>query len=372
MSKREATRRIQIRLAGIGRVAKASGATTTRDYEARVGCLRRLYKQGEHQLLRDLKDGKFTVTELYAADLEKRLATLKGDRARLAQPLWATVDAWIPKPRPTKRRAKPVSIKRYKVAFTQLKTKAADMLPDTATVADIAPSDPDAPIRGQVDWAELDERWGGSGADWNHVRRAVSKFLSDTLGDIHHPFRRQVVEAIPIRPEPPRLVDLPVDLFWKIVRQAPEYVQPAFVFLAATSMDTGEYLATTETDLLPLSRPPAIRARGTKTDARDAVLRVHPDLWTWIQRAVPAPVQYKWLRTHWKRALAAAGADTSLRLKDLRHVGAQWAVEEGVPLVKIQKQLRHTNSRTTEIYADQIARGEVGMAVGNHMLRMMA
>ena len=66
-----------------------------------------------------------------------------------------------------------------------------------------------------------------------------------------------------------------------------------------------------------------------------------------LHGAVPSPLQYGWLRKYWKRALVEVEADSDLRLHDLRHCCAQWAVEEGVPEAKIQAQLRHTNPAMT-------------------------
>lgn len=61
---------------------------------------------------------------------------------------------------------------------------------------------------------------------------------------------------------------------------------------------TWEYLAHTEADLMPATC--SVRIHGTKTAASNATVRVSPKLWPWIRAAVPAPVAYKWLRTHWK------------------------------------------------------------------------
>ena len=87
---------------------------------------------------------------------------------------------------------------------------------------------------------------------------------------------------------------------------------------------------------------------------------------------MPSQVRYKWLCEHFKRALAAAEADTDTRLKDLRHLSAQWATDEGVAEAKVQVFMRHTNPNTTRRYSKQKDRGEVASAVADVMLRESA
>ena len=60
------------------------------------------------------------------------------------------------------------------------------------------------------------------------------------------------------------------------------------------------------------------------------------DLWPWIERAIPSPVQYKWLREHFKRAAREVGLP-DLRLHDLRHCFGQWATDAGLPEAKVHR-----------------------------------
>lgn len=139
-------------------------------------------------------------------------------------------------------------------------------------------------------------------------------------GDVH-PVRRAIVRAIPKRVAHARVPDLPPALFWRVVQAAPEYVRAAYVTLAATGLRVGEYLVLTRDHLLP--HMCSVNVPGTKTAGSAAVLRVDARLWPGVLAAVPAPVRYKWLRVHWKRALVAAEAALDLRLHDLRHCTGQ-------------------------------------------------
>ena len=164
---------------GVGRIARASGATTTKGFNARNNMLTRLYDMGRLDILRAIKDCDVTITEAYAADRENRLNSLVGLERALSTNLWTAVDGWVPvsaEAQPTRRR--------YKVSFGQLKRRwPLEGDKDQATVNSLA----------DIDWSKLKRSWPASGSDWNHLRRAVSKFLTDKLGDVHHPFRRAVM-----------------------------------------------------------------------------------------------------------------------------------------------------------------------------------
>src|SRR2546425_10677913 len=84
---------------GVGRIAVASGATTGEGFQKRNALLTRLYDHGRLDLLRAIKAGTYTTTEVYAAERDDpTLASLTGERAILSRPLWATVESWAGRP----------------------------------------------------------------------------------------------------------------------------------------------------------------------------------------------------------------------------------------------------------------------------------
>jgi integrase len=200
------------------------------------------------------------------------------------------------------------------------------------------------------------------------LRQAVSHFLTIHLGDLYHPLRRSVVsvQAFPKRVEMERVPDLDLTTFWRVVGRAPEHVRPAFVALVVLGLRTGEYFRLREHHLHPLTKQ--VSVPGTKTAGSAAVLRVAAELWPWITAAVPAPVAYTWLRKYWKRALKAAGADTTLRLHDLRHLTAQVLVNAGQTEASVQTTMRHATPSMTRRYARQKDRGENAAALARAML----
>ncbi|HXL33681.1 MAG TPA: tyrosine-type recombinase/integrase [Gemmatimonadales bacterium] len=351
----------------VGRIAVASGATTKDEFKKRNGLLTRLYDHGRLDLLRAIKAGTYTVTEVYATERDDpTLARLTGERAILAQPLWAAVETWMGRPLWGKAAedwdgAEPgPTRKRYGVSFKALRARAG--LADTATIDAL----------GALDWKALKATWPNAGADWNHLRRAVSHFLADQLGDVQHPFRRALFQKQPGSPprfpkgaEVERVPDLDVPTFWRIVHQTPEFVRPAFVTIAYLGLRVGEFLRLTDTDLLPATKQ--VRIPGTKTEASAATLPVADAMWPWITRAIPSPLGYKWLREYWVRARTAAGAG-DVRIHDLRHFPAQLLVNAGRSEASVQSTMRHATPGMTRRYAKQRDRGENAQALAEVML----
>jgi hypothetical protein len=93
---------------GVGRIVRASGATTRREFEKRDAFLTRLHEKGRDDLLGAIKAGTYTISEVYAAYVADERLLDFGANAVLKQPLWATVDAWIPRSAPRARVAHPV------------------------------------------------------------------------------------------------------------------------------------------------------------------------------------------------------------------------------------------------------------------------
>ena len=110
----------------------------------------------------------------------------------------------------------------------------------------------------------------------------------------------------------------------------------------------------------------SISVPGTKTTASAEDAAVHPELWPFIEAAVPSPLRYKALRQHWKAATRAAGVD--VRIHDLRHCFGQWAVNAGVAEAIVQTALRHKTASMTGIYTRQ-REGRSREAVGKVLLK---
>ncbi|MGH9896433.1 MAG: hypothetical protein ACREA0_31440, partial [bacterium] len=224
---------------------------------------------------------------------------------------------------------------------------------------------PDARVKDleSVDWRQLRGLWDGSPADWNHMARAVSGFLTRLLGDIYHPERRAIVKRIPREKETKRRPSFPGNLFWQIVDKTPEHARPCYVILGATGMRTGEFLAAEAEGLHP-----EICAIDTTGKTGPKRYLIAPDFWPWVEVGIPSPLRYGWMRRYYKRAVEALGYP-DLRLHDLRHLFAQIAKQEGIPTADTQSALGQATPGITRDYEMEDVKGAVAKAVGRGLRR---
>lgn len=328
----------------IGRINLVSGATTRAEHRKRDAMLTELYDTGRLELLRAIKRCDLTINEVFSAQRAGRLGFVAND-VKLKRNLWDALDTW----EPTSALA---AASRVRNATSIRALRRSNVLGPGATIGDL----------GAVDWAALRARWPTGPTGWNHVRRTVSRFLTMTLQDKWHPFRRAVMGLYPVATEPPAKVpDLPVKVFWAIVRRTPEWLWPSYVTLAATAMRPGEYVRCVATDLLPDTM--AVNVPGTKTAASAATVRVDEKLWPWVAGAIPCPVSQGVLAHHWKVACRDAG-HPELTLYSLRHAYAQWLADAGQPEARIQHGLRHRTASMTRRYTAMVDKGELARTVG--------
>ena len=199
---------------GVGRITRSSRTSNGKVFQHRDGILTKLAESGQIEALRAFRDGRLTIEQLVDADREQRLKTsdLLG-LLTIQQPLWKAIENTLPRMGTSE-----ATRKRYEVSFDSLRRKAVASLSDRAVVGDL----------GRLSWGELRKEWGRSSADWNHLRRAVSAFLSMLMGDKYHPFRRAVVKRIPIAPEVERVPDVTPEVFWTIMDHVPEHYKGLF------------------------------------------------------------------------------------------------------------------------------------------------
>lgn len=312
----------------------------TSDLDARtfarcVTVVDKLIADAQVDVLRAVQEGRVSLPELVDLDRRGQLAGASIlTNAVLARPLWKE---WERFEQAGSR--SPKSTLRYATTRRMLQRRAPEWFTPDMTILQLR----------AVPWAELAARWrkDRSGSDWNHVRRGVSHFLTVTLGDKFHPFRREIVARIPLQRERVRVPDLTPSVFWSIVSRIREDVRPAFVTLVSTGLRVGEYLRLQETDLRPLTRRLVVGTEG-KTGAR--VVPVAEELWPWIAAGVPSPLGYRRLWQHWHDAVKAEGAG-NITIHDLRHSAAQWAHDAGVPLAMVKSLLGHSTIAMTERYA---------------------
>lgn len=330
---------------GVGRINLSSGTTKATLFRRLNSMLTDLHEHGYIDILKAIKDQRLTLQEVYQAKRAERLSYVLADML-LDRPLRASVDEWVPVSARTSS-----SRERYRVSWSGLLERAA--LPDDARVADLA----------EVDWRALHEDWPNSEADWNRMRAAVSRFLTMHLGDQYHPFRREIMAAMPRGREPRgRVPDVTPALLWSLLEHVREDARPAFVVLAATGLRIrSEYLRLEDHHLLPHTRGIQVPEEA-KTEGSSEIIRCGETTWGWVCQAVPEELSYRQLYRAFKRAARTVG-QPDLTPHDLRHLHGMLLSDAGVSEARIQSSLRHADPDMTRRYTMQRDRGEAADVV---------
>lgn len=359
---------LQERFKNVGEIRRSLGTSSLTEFNNRRALLRKLEKRERYDLLRAFRDRAMSIEELVEADAEERLGATMADTL-LRSNLWDSVEKALPKIRKSD-----ATVGRYAQSFKALQVKGRKWLPESARVSDLA----------NVSWDDLAGQWGGSGADWMHMKRAISKVVGVILGDKYHPFVRKLRQGIPnkrVTKRRPRIT--PAD-FVAIVSTAPAKAQLSYWALVITGMrDRAEYLRCRPEHLD--HRTHTIEIPRSKNEQSEAPIMVSPKLWPMVVAAVPSPLGYLWLSYHWRRACVAAGfghyepndrTKSKLRyvgptLHDLRHAHGQWAIDAGVEEARVQSSLRHQNPGQTRDYVIYNASGEVSEALATVITKAM-
>lgn len=336
--------RLQVTVAGPKRAAIAAEAV-----------IDKLIADAQIDALRALIAGDITLAQLVDLDRQSRLSG-SGVLAAVAlnAPLWPTLDRLFGDHTGRGGRTR----QRYHVSARALREKATRWLPAAARVEDLR----------RVPWTTLHDGWDRSSADWNHLRRMLSRTLTLLVGK-QHPARYELLAPIPRASEQEREPNITPAAFWRIVQATREDVRASFVTLALSGMRVGEYLACTPAHL----EPPRdgddvglIRVPGTKTTGSAARVAVAASHWHYVAAAIPAPLRYKRLRAVWLAACEATG-HADLHLHDLRHLSGQLASDAGLADSRIQPHLRHATAAMTRRYSKRHDKRAVADAIANQL-----
>jgi hypothetical protein len=373
----------------VGRIRNSSGIVvidrkTQKQFDSRDAVLTALYDNGQITTLRAFRDGHVSIEQLVEQAREKGLgrSDLLSDLKR-KEFLWhrkSICPRWhdsagnelerenkkaehtleclgaFDKALPYMGKSKETR-RRYETSFNKL--KKSGFLDDDARVSDLALINFNE-LRG--DW------WEGSAADWNHLGRALSRFLTIHFGGGRkgetHPARVEIMDRFSMEYEGEgRLVDVSVDEFWNIVLRTPEHAQPGYVVLAIGMLRIGEYERLDDKKYLNLESC-TVRIPGGKTGGR--VVKFPEEYREWFDRGIPCVLRHGWLRQYFVRARKEAGRE-DVWLRDLRHLGGQWASDEGATEEQIGTQYGHRTASMTRKYTRQKNKGQVAAAVARKL-----
>lgn len=305
-------------MVGGERLQFATGARTRAEHRLRLALVEKLLRADLVETVRALHDGRLSWAAALEADQQGRLH-MALDALMLEERL----------SRVTARLFTAPADSRYRISMAKLGRAVGDV-----RVRELR----------RLDWRGLERRWEGSAADWNHLRRAVSRLLSLLVGK-RHPLRAELVAQIPTRRELARLVDLPLDRLALVLEGMPRSARLGAFFLLATGVRLGEYLAM---DRHHLGRF-RLEVPGTKTAESVRDFPVDPRLWPALEAAVPCPVSEWTLRDGFHRACRAVG-EARWRLHDLRHVAGQLGDLAGWPDAVVRYWLGHRPRSVSEGY----------------------
>jgi integrase len=325
---------------GVGRIKKSSGTHSLREFRRRDALLTKLFETSALEVLRAFKAGTITIEEIVEADRGND-AAMSLSRVATTQLLPDAIEKALPK-----MGSAATTRTRYTWSLNKL-LRAAPVLALSPVSA-----------LSTFDWATLNARWDAGPADWNNMRRALSRFLTVHLGDKYHPLRRQIMTAIPQRKEKPRAPDQSPALFLQLIQAMPEPARPCFMTLALTGMRVGEYITADQSALRHATK--SVRVTGKTGDGE---VYLTDEGFALAVAAIPCPLgppplpgqwsnrttRYRRLRRLYQAAQEAVGV-TGLTLHDIRHLFGQTAADAGVPTAQTQAQLRHTDPRMTRRY----------------------
>jgi integrase len=273
--------------------------------------------------------GGITPLQLLDADRKNR-KSIDSKRIQLSRRVLATAERIFSATDKTQRR--------YQISFTQL--QQAGVITDRTRLQGLA----------KIDWVALEATWGNSAADWNHLRRAVSRLLTLELG-LQHPFRSELLARFPSREELERYVELSPEEFAAIIAPADPAVQDALWTLAGTGIRSeSEYELLTRAMLGHYQ----VNIRFSKTAGGHRNIPVDPALWQHVLNAVPCPVSVDTLSRIWSKLAAAAGRP-ELLLRDLRHCYGFWSLDAGIEIHVLRDAMGHKSLTTTQRYVRQRA-----------------
>lgn len=346
---------IDIRIKGFGRFRCSAQTIRAGAVARRKEIARLLGELGQFDVLRAVLAGELAWGQLEHAQRQQRLAnaSLAAD-LKLKRNLAQAIAETLPRMGPTE-----TTRTRYRVALV-VGLAQLGLDTSTMTVAELK----------RDDWRERLAAWESSPATRNGVRTAVSAFLSRFLGDVYHPFRREVLhrDRWPRLKVPHRVKGFAAAEFWPLMRLIPERLVPSCVVLAASGMRIGEYLhASIRAD----EEHHVIETTG-KTGPK--VYAVDPEAWAYVRAAVPCRAsrmtkvptrlqndpRYKAIY----RAVRHAGAQLGLTISphDLRRLYVRLGVD-AKGQIATQHAVGHETPAMTAEYARAQSQADVASAV---------
>lgn len=210
------------------------------------------------------------------------------------------------------------------------------------------------------DWEGLLYIWGAGPTDWNQMRRMLSARLTCITGDEHDRVRHRAITRIPLRAEQKRGKRLSPEQYALMLSVMPEYDLAVMVTITLGGMRWSEFLHVTEEDLI--HNTCTVRLGGEKSEASADNLPISPSLWRHVQTAVPMVYGKAKLRNVLRAACEAVGLEP-IRIHDLRHCTAHFAILGGATPAELMAFLRHSSPKMLATYLNAADKTRVAAAL---------
>lgn len=200
---------------------------------------------------------------------------------------------------------------------------------------------------GALDWDGAAAAWDISATSWRKARSAISRVLTVLFGKKEAETRTTILARIPQKVYEPREPALSVEQFWQIADTLPDPYRNIVIAKVATGMRSQELWRMRREDLRPAVY--GVQLRGTKTPDSRRFLEMAPEIFAFVQAAVPVKLKEDTVRRRWKKACRALGIEP-VTLHDLRHAFGQWTIDAGVSDADVQAAMGHKTPHMTRLY----------------------
>ena len=309
---RRGTYVIDRRYKGIGRIRRASGASSRKTFNQILSMLKELHETGRHTVLREIRDGVVTPIEAYGYWREEKLEYLPS--AATLKPILPTIPDWI-----DKHEVSEITKRNYK---SEMKRFAA-FSGETLAIQDLP-----AALQRYREYCTA----RGTHRTFNYLRTTILAYLRGTLGKNSHLWQAvsgiRLLKEVRKRQAPQLSVVEMVELIQKLPPPHADIAR-AMVF---TGMHWSEILGEW------LVEKDRVVIRGTKAKGRNrSVPLIDPD----ISRPARAS---KAFRTQLRKVRP------DISPYSFRRSYAHWMEEAGITRIRRRMYLGHGDADVTDKY----------------------
>lgn len=304
-----------------------TGARSKREHAHRVRLFDTLLERyGALDTIRALQNGTLSWADVLQADREGRLGLMAAE-LQLRRPLWEAVASVFPtEGSPT--------VQRYRRSMDRL--RLFGLLAPSAKVVDLA----------LVDWKLLAHRWGASGTDWNHLRRAVSRLIT-LLSHADHSLWVGMRASIPIQPEHVRM---PTQTQADVLRVLRACDEDAAALLRTFLLTGLRGLSELFKRKAVRFEAPAVQVSLSKTRWGKREILVDPRGWETVKHGLRAASIGYWSFIYRLDVACNLAQVRALTPHALRHLAGQTLDRAGIPYGVQQSFLGHRPASETHKY----------------------